>query len=183
MFIFVKLILKRTVAQILILLLILPIGLTSGYLKWQQRMVKQEVKSKLLCNLDDTDLTRLSFHKQGVSSLNWKDIHEFSYGGEMYDVVRIETLKDSVIYWCWHDVKESIIEQQLYSLYKATFFSKPHSQRASHHLWNYLMTLFFDFPSSIKAISLNYLQDLGNSVFAYLPQIYVTTPSPPPRIC
>lgn len=174
---------KRTVAQILILLLILPIGLTTGYLKWQQRIVKKDVKSNLLSRLDSDELTQFRFRTQTVSSLNWKDKHEFSYCGEMYDIVCIDTLKDSLVFWCWHDIKESKIEQQLSYLKKAAFFSKPNSQKASHQLWNYLLTLFIVYPETEGPLKHIYCHNLMTQKGIYLAQIYLANPSPPPRIC
>lgn len=177
------LMLKRTFAQILILLLVLPIGLTTGYLKWQQRIIKRDVKSTLFNSLDDKDLTRLSFHTTTVSNLNWKDSYEFSHQGEMYDVVKVDTLKDSVVFWCWHDIKESKIEKQISALFKASFYSKPDSQRASQQLWNYLLTLYHEFSVYEVSKSVAFYQNSKIDSDDLLTNTYLSIPSPPPRIC
>src|SRR5690606_30808540 len=46
-------------------------------------------------------------HADADRLLDWEHSREFAYLGEMYDVVRSSSTRDSVTYWCHHDVRET----------------------------------------------------------------------------
>jgi len=48
-----------------------------------------------------------TIREKPIKEFKWTKPNEFRYKGEMYDIVREETGKDSVTYYCIHDVKES----------------------------------------------------------------------------
>ena len=59
------------------------------------------------------DLLTLRIHRGDMSSIEWKGDDEFSYGGEMYDIVHSEVDGDFIVYQCWPDKRESQLNKKL----------------------------------------------------------------------
>jgi hypothetical protein len=86
---------------------------TVGYLivfKSFQYGIKEEIKSRIKNNLADKDIVLVKFplnpDKEQQKLFNWKEDNEFTYNGNMYDVVRKSIVNDTIYYYCINDTKE-----------------------------------------------------------------------------
>jgi hypothetical protein len=169
----------------LILSLILPVGLTIGYLKLQQIQVRKEVKKDLISAVGNRAqlLERFVFHVQDITSiLDWKDAHEFSYQGRMFDVVSSKKTKDSIYLICWPDNKESQINQQLQFLVNQTLHQNTQRNHSKNQLIVFLSSWYWEksrleafYPKSLCLLFIHGKVRLS-------PKIYLELPTPPPRV-
>lgn len=76
---------------------------------WQQHQLRREAERMRRANLPDEALVHIVVARQpapNAPQVQWHEEHEFSYRGQLYDVVRQRTTADSVTYFCWHDHDE-----------------------------------------------------------------------------
>src|SRR5690606_12203476 len=50
------------------------------------------------------------------NELRWQHSKEFEYQGVMYDVIEVNQQGSLTQYWCWKDVKETVLNQKLRKL-------------------------------------------------------------------
>jgi hypothetical protein len=82
----------------------------------QQRRhtVKKEIKRKLIKGVNQEELVLLKFSiEDSKTKLKWKHAREFSFEGEMYDVVSTDIKSDSIFYRCWWDHEETALSKKL----------------------------------------------------------------------
>ncbi|MBO0359539.1 hypothetical protein J0X19_16385 [Hymenobacter sp. BT186] len=76
---------------------------------WQQHQLRREAERMRHAALPDEALVRIVVARQPEKAaplIHWQEEHEFSYRGQLYDVVRQRATPDSVTYFCWHDHDE-----------------------------------------------------------------------------
>ncbi|MFN3344621.1 MAG: hypothetical protein ACK412_03120 [Chloroherpetonaceae bacterium] len=124
---------QATVSLLVLLSLFVPFSTTYLWLHIQKRLIKKEVKAKLIRGIDKSELTHFTFSKTQVQTeLRWEHHKEFEYKGEMYDVVETEVKGDSIHYVCWHDKAETKLNKRLKTLIaQATSGSPEHQKRES----------------------------------------------------
>jgi hypothetical protein len=134
---------KRLAAWILVLVLVLPIGMSGLYLNWQKYKVRKAVKKVLLQETSLNNLTQLTFKKTEVNRLvSWKEDHEFSYNGQMYDIVSTATGTDSITYVCWPDDKESQLNKSLNRLMARALSRSTERQNNKAEVLNIYLKVF-----------------------------------------
>jgi hypothetical protein len=81
-----------------------------GYYLWfsyVKNNIQKEVRQEIRRGLAEKDLTLITVPIGDESGIRWiKPGKEFTFRGEMYDVVKIKILKDKKIYSCINDTKE-----------------------------------------------------------------------------
>jgi hypothetical protein len=69
---------------------------------------KEYVRNHVITDISEEEKCVLSFSiLEANNVLHWEKPDEFEYKGEMYDVISMKQMNDSVIYVCYHDKKES----------------------------------------------------------------------------
>lgn len=107
---------KKLITIILFISLVAPFIIGLRTYNVQLKRIKKSVKKSITEQIDKTLLVRLSFNKSEITKLDWKHTKEFEHNTEMYDVVFKEIKSDSIIYWCWLDNEETILEKSLNKL-------------------------------------------------------------------
>lgn len=73
--------------------------------------MRRTVREKLMSSVPESELTTMTFKIKGGKVIDpnfkWEKHDEFSYKGEMYDVVRMETLENEIRLRCFGDKKET----------------------------------------------------------------------------
>jgi hypothetical protein len=81
-----------------------------GYFFWfriSQQVNYSQVRREIRAGLDDRDLDILRFPPGMINNISWiKPGKEFSYNGELYDVVKSRIEGEDVVYYCLKDTKE-----------------------------------------------------------------------------
>ncbi|MFZ1786785.1 MAG: hypothetical protein WAT92_00675 [Saprospiraceae bacterium] len=108
------------------LCLFAPTATTFLLLSHQKIQIKKEVKEHIDSEKDTERLVLLKFTEQEKQEeLEWEHAAEFEYQNQMYDVVKSEVHGDTTFYWCWHDIEETEINQQLKALICLSFDDRP----------------------------------------------------------
>ena len=78
-------------------MLIAPAVVTYSWLQQRKRVVKKEVKWKMIVGIDKSELVLLKFSKAAMASkLKWKHAKEFEFNNQMYDIGDKVVSKDSI---------------------------------------------------------------------------------------
>ncbi len=134
---------RRRLALLLLLCLCLPVAGTLALLHHQRGTVRRSVKKKLVEGVRDSELVRLSFRfPQDAHLLQWQDEHEFAHGGNLYDIVRVRTVGDSVHYVCWLDSEETLLYQRLEALFAQVWPTDPRPTGTKERLLEFWKKLF-----------------------------------------
>lgn len=105
---------RKIYIGIFIIALFVPFSGTYLFLQWQKRAIKHQVKEQLIQGPDSASLVTLQFSKEDAANLlRWEHDREFEYHQQMYDVVSVEDIGDSLSYLVWPDKKESALNQKL----------------------------------------------------------------------
>ncbi len=132
---------QATVSSLVLIALFTPFSATYLWLQIQKSLIKKKVKAELIAQIDKSELTQLTFSKSQIKTdLRWEHDREFEYKGEMYDVVEIQVLGDSICYLCWHDKAETKLNRHLQTLIAQATSSKP-EHRAREMLCYQLLKL------------------------------------------
>ena len=164
-------------------MLIAPAVVTYSWLQQRKRVVKKEVKWKMIAGIDKSELVLLKFSKAEMASkLKWKHSREFEFNNQMYDVVDIVVSKDSIKYWCWWDFKETKLNKQLDELLVGVYQHDSKSKEKQDLLYKFYKSIYFQpvfswlpFIDKNHAIEVNMNGDFYQSKSLILD-------SPPPNI-
>ncbi len=125
----------------------------------------------------EEELTLLTFSKREASTLlDWEHPKEFEYRGQMYDVVKQYSSKDSLYYWCWPDHKESQLNQELAALTELLFNRNPQRQTNKEQVAVFFKSLFFQ---EVKPYSIKLLH-IAQAWASFSPEIPLFLTAPPP---
>lgn len=104
---------KPVKAIVLLSILFLPFVFL--YQGWSVKMYqhRKAVKAQLLADTPNEALVTLAFTPIQAKQLNWAHEREFQHNGEWYDIVRTDTLGNTLVYHCWWDHEETQLYQQL----------------------------------------------------------------------
>lgn len=99
----------------------------------------------------------LKFTKEETETkLRWEHAREFEYENNMYDIVETEILGDTILYWCWWDHEETVLNRQLDDLVSAIFGNNPWKKQHQEQLIEFYKNLFYTdysaFPLLLTAI-------------------------------
>jgi hypothetical protein len=72
--------------------------------RWQQHEFRKVAETRRRAGLPDAALVRVAVAQHAQpAALVWHEAQEFSYRGQLFDVVRQHARPDSTIYFCWPD--------------------------------------------------------------------------------
>lgn len=166
----------------LILFFIAPLATTYVFLNFQKLQVKKEVKREILAGMDKNELVLLKFTKDEIKNqLNWKHSKEFEYKGEMYDVIKTETLGDTTYYWLWCDNKETFLNKQLDQLVAIALGNNPKNQENQKRLHKFLKSLFFSDDKNNITTYFNERKNNFRFISEFYPSFSISPPFPPPK--
>ena len=105
----------------------------------QKSTIQEKIRSE--SKFDNNVL--LSFSKKDAETkLEWEHSREFKYRGEMYDVIRSETIGDSIKYLCYHDKKETQLKKCMNEILVLFSGSNSSNQGRSQVLVQFFHSLF-----------------------------------------
>lgn len=71
---------------------------------WRQHEFRRVAEAQRRASLPDRALVRVAVARHAESTdLVWHEAEEFSYRGQLFDIVRQHARPDSTIYFCWPD--------------------------------------------------------------------------------
>lgn len=159
-----------------------PVATTYFILQHQKKLLKKEIKWKIIAGIDRDELVLLKFTEEGKKLyLKWKHSKEFEYKGEMYDIVEQEVKGDTTYYWCWWDNEETMFNKQIAGLVSFAAGNTPKSKENQKLLNKFFNSLFLlqakeiiIFPNKTISKILLYKQNLH-------PNNFYSPLEPPPK--
>lgn len=140
---------RQRIGIVFLLSLVLPTLAAFVFLEARKEILRERVQQSLRSETSEENLCVLTFSSSDIDGkLVWKDHKEFSYKGEMYDVVRTEKSGDKISYYCWHDVEETKLNSQLESLFYLAIGSDPPSNKNTEYLTHVFRSM--DIPASFQ---------------------------------
>ena len=113
--------------------------------------------------------------------LHWKHSKEFEYNKQMYDVVEKEIVGDSIVFHCWWDNEETILNQQLKSLVVNVFSKNAQKEKTQKELVHVVKNQYY-YSLCNDVVS---PPELGSILFITTENLYtsysISPGTPPPR--
>ena len=172
---------KKFISSILLLILFLNIIGYHFIFQVQQYKVKEDMREHI--NSEDIrNATELRFSLADLTKLKWEDENEFTFNGEMYDVIQKNESNGELILQCIKDKKETHLVNNYAKLSKETQ-GDPSSKNKSTVLLKLITGIFIQteqpvisLPSFINEKNENTLCDALSS---RIKEILI----PPPQNC
>ena len=160
--------------------------LTHGWgpvLGWQQvlKQHKRTVKWSWLNQLPNDSLVLVKVPLKPTANLHWQHDHEFVLNGEWFDIVRSDTMGDTLHAWCFPDRKETRLAQRLEQLVNRHYSSGHEGQKDTAHCLTLLLEKYLSGNGTLVIAS-------GMSILDYRPFTFPHTqdnrppPVPPPDV-
>lgn len=155
-----------------------------GYLplfKVAQYKIRKEIKALLKESVPENELCIITIPVKEIKDIDWKrEGKEFKHNGAMYDIVRSETEKDLIHYYCVNDQQETKLFVHLEETVNQQMNNdkSPVGRTAKN-----LLKLFKYINRESFVLALDN-KSLQNTVFDYLffySPVFIEIPTPPPN--
>jgi hypothetical protein len=119
---------KKILSIITIFCFTIPVLSVYFFLLAEKENIKNLTHEKLFSEKKSTNWIKIELsEKEAHQLIEWENDHEFEYNQNMYDVVKREQSGNHLIYWCYQDIEESLINEQLGELF--SYLTGGHSTR------------------------------------------------------
>lgn len=172
---------KKIISIVLLACLIFPFVGTVSWLNYQKKIIRKQIKHKIIAGIDKSELVLFSFTKNEAERLKWKHSKEFSFNGSMYDIVEADTVGNNITYWCWWDYEETKLNKQLNTLLADFLGADTKSKETKARLASFYQSLFYSTHKPWKFLNIN--NNLKHNfiyVLDYL-SLQFPPPTPPPN--
>jgi hypothetical protein len=172
---------RKTAGLALFLCFVAPLVVTFTVLQVQKKMVRKEIKHRMIAGLQPEELVLLKFTAaEAEQQLRWEHDREFEYREQMYDIVTQQTIGDTTYYRCWLDDRETQLNKQLDALVAEIWGHHPQQKEKQEKLTDFFKKLYFQHNGDFLVCSTPLQQYFpspgkGNTLWYYSP------PVPPPR--
>lgn len=141
----------------------------------------------MMVGMSKERLVRLAFTEaQADTLLRWEHAKEFEFQNQMYDVLEQQKQGDSMVYLCWWDQEETLLNRHLDDFAKKAFTRDPQQQKAQDQLFQFFKSIYCTIPDALKSFIPTFLDELAqsqhwevkNGHHSWKPR----PPSPPPKL-
>jgi Methionine synthase I, cobalamin-binding domain len=163
--------------------MVAPVAATLAWLRFQKEAAKSEAAKISPSDLGKEGVVFLVFVGTAAQNqLEWEHGREFSYHGEMYDVIEYKISGDTAFYWCWHDKKETWLNKQFDELIEGIVGADPANPEATSRLILYYKSLYFHCANEPLTLCVgNGIEMRGFSFLMRLCAADAPPQSPPPE--
>jgi hypothetical protein len=164
-------------------LFIAPFYGTYLYLSLQQKAIQEAVHRKLEEGIPSNELVKLTFLKKEIPKLlKWEHEKEFEFKGQMYDVVEVTDVGDSLQYLCWWDKAETATKKNKQKLLHARIDTSNSEKHISFTFSDYYKSIYFIFNpfNGGETLENGHNKPITSSTFTDI--LLVQSLSPPPRL-
>ena len=156
------------------------------FIKTEKTLIQLEVRERILNTgyiknvvSNDTDCLRFKLSELNTL-LKWENSKEFEYKGIMYDVISTKIEGDSIIYYCYRDIKETINKQKFIDL--ISFLSGNSNQKTIVlKTGKYFRMLYLPIDYPVFGLVLNLLKKNFISIAVLHDLNFLIPPTPPPK--
>ncbi len=174
---------KKIVPFFFMVLFIAPFYGTYLYLSLQQKIIQEAVKRKLEERIPSNELVKLTFSTSEINKvLRWEHDKEFEYNGQMYDVVEVTDVGDSLQYLCWWDKAETATKKNKQKLLHAGIDTSNPAKHIPFTFSDYYKSIYFIFNpfNGGETTENGHNKPITRSLFTDI--LLVHSLSPPPRL-
>lgn len=164
-------------------LFIAPFYGTYIYLSLQQKAIQEDVQRKLEEGIPKNELVKLTFSKKEIHGLlKWEHDKEFEFKGQMYDVVEVIDVGDSLQYLCWWDKAETATKKNKQDLLHAAIDTSNPAKHIPFTFSDYYKSIYFLFSpfNGGETPENGRNKPITSSTFKGI--LLVQSLSPPPRL-
>jgi len=172
-------VLKKLLVILLSLCFLLNIAGFHLIFYFRQEGIKAEMREAIRLqsyNQDETDFIFLLSDKQGMKQLEWEGDDEFSFNGEMYDVIEKKTEDGKLVIRSIADKQETVLLNKA----KDHWNQNEKSNRVADDLFQLLQSLFYS-PKTEELVLIKPLVNRPLFISFQLPSQVKKIPTPPPR--
>lgn len=175
---------KKWITLILVASLILPAFYVQFWFVNQRHLARKEVKRMIKSGLRESELEVFVFSEEETETkLRWEHSKEFEYKGEMYDIIRRDTVNDSLSYWVWHDTQETFLNQQHLAWLDATLRGNVPFKNTKSQFSVFLKTLYYSNSTANTTFAESHANRLKTPFKSPLiEELSASPPSPPPQV-
>lgn len=174
---------KRVITISLLFSLLAPVAGMFVWLQYEKKQVKEEVKHALLNGLERDQLVCLTFPVDELEAfIEWENEYEFEFRGEMYDVVETESSDGFISFWCWHDSKETRLNDRIDDLLAGGLNDGPVNQDKHIKLLQFFKTLYPTITGQIEPTHPLFSNIGTDLIRKYWKSPFISPPVPPPEI-
>ena len=174
---------KKIVPFFFMVLFIAPFYGTYLYLSLQQKAIQEAVQRKLEEGIPSNELVKLTFSTSEINKvLRWEHDKEFEFKGQMYDVVEVTDVGDSLQYLCWWDKAETATKKNKQKLLHAGIDTSNPQKHIPFTFSDYYKSIYFIFSpfSGGETPENGHNKPITSSTFKGI--LLVQSLSPPPRL-
>lgn len=147
-------------------------------------MVRLKVDESISKGIEKDRLVLLGFTKEETeTALRWEHSREFEYKRQMYDIIEKKVVGDSIYYWCWWDIAETLINNKISDLGRYALDTEAQKNDRKDHINPWFKLIFIgESPASHSSAP----HEHTGSVLAYTDlynSLAIPPPKPPPRSC
>lgn len=112
--------------------------------KYQQKKIRRAVKQQMIAGIDADELVHFKFTLlEAATLLNWKHSKEFEYLDQWYDVVKADTVADTIHYALWWDAEETELNKSLKATVQKLLANNPQNKKNNESLLQFSKKLFW----------------------------------------
>ena len=174
--------LRKITGILLLACLVVPFVGYYLFLQHKKTQVKKDIRLNLSSFVGNDNLVALSFSKEDIKTLKWKDNHEFEYKGQMYDIVESNIVGETIHYKCFHDTKETSLNKKIEQLIARITGSNPQKNENQERLISFIKIQYLptkELMNVAKTFSINKKFFIYNE-FSFN-EFYNPPPAPPPK--
>ncbi len=174
---------KKIVPFFFMVLFIAPFYGTYLYLSIQQKVIQEAVQRKLEEGIPENELVKLTFSTSEINKvLRWEHEKEFEYNGQMYDVVEVTDVGDSLQYLCWWDKAETATKKNKQDLLHAKIDTSNPAKHFPTTFSDYYKSIYFIFNpfNGGETPENGPNKPISSSTFTGI--LLIQSLSPPPRL-
>ena len=116
---------------------------------WRQHEFRREAEARRHAALPAAALVRIAVGRESAQAreLVWHESNEFSLRGHLFDVVRQDARRDSVVYLCWPDQGEETLLANLGEHVREYAHPDNSTRKSAKKLFDYLSKVQFLLPA------------------------------------
>jgi hypothetical protein len=160
----------------LLLVIILLFNVCGYYIFFNvvQNNIRHDIKEQIRAGMTESELTMIEITVQNEAEIRWIEHNrEFTYRGNMYDVVKIKPVRDGKILYCINDIRERKLITD--------FAKKNESNQKVRKLLSNFSNNFLPQPGMLRYINESSDQDFLLYTFDIQSKIKETA-DPPPKL-
>ena len=169
---------KFIVSITLLSIFLLKIGGYYTYLNFERQEIREEMEQKMLNTIPKSSLTCIVANPENLTKIEWERADkEFSFEGNLYDIVSIEVVSGVTHYYCLNDQAETQLENKIAQFLDSQNESIPLNGNAKLLLHSLLEPLTahktpaFFFTPSFSNTSSVFPQIVLNHAFEYVSKL------------